>query len=121
MDNHFSSPAAWPQSLQEKLARGVERLDRVMEGDRLFFTRHRRRNHRLRQAGRIEIEHGAIIGGAGMEPPSGKRWFTIVRQIVPGVRFRAIVALPETTDPDMSEPECEKIFDRLFVGNSRDD
>ena len=95
-----------------------ERLGRVTEGDRLFFMRHRRRNHRLRQADRIEIEHGAIVAGAGMEPPSGKRWFTIVKQLAPGLRVRGLIALPETTDPDMLEPECERIFDRHFVGKS---
>jgi hypothetical protein len=104
--------------IELELARGVERLDRVSEGDRHFFARHQGRKHRLRQADGIEIEHQAIIAGGGMEPTPGKRWFTIVWQVVPGVRFQGLIALPETTDPDISESECKRIFDRHFVGKS---
>jgi hypothetical protein len=105
--------------LELELARGVERLDRVTDGDRRFFDRHQHRNHRLRHAAWIEIEQKEIIAGARMEPPSGKRWFTIVWQVVPGMRFRGHIVLPETTDQDISEPECKRIFERHFGGNSR--
>jgi len=103
MDDDFSSADACRQSLQEKLARGGERLGRVTEGDRRFFDCHKHRNHQLRQAAQVEIE----LERAGMEPPSGTRWFTIVRQLRPGMRLRLIVPLPEATEPDLSERECE--------------
>jgi hypothetical protein len=109
---------AGPHSIPEKLARGTRRLDRVTDGDRLFFARHRHRNHRLRQAERIEIEQEEIIAGRRWEP-RGLAWFTIVRQLAPGLRVRAIAALPQATDPDISESRCESIFDRHFAESRR--
>jgi hypothetical protein len=45
--------------------------------------------------------------------PRGMRWFTIVKQLAPGVRVRALVALSEETITDISETECEELFIRL--------
>jgi hypothetical protein len=120
MDDQFSTADARRQSLQAKLARGIERLDCLTDGDRRFFDCHKHRNYRLRQAGQIEIEPKEITTGARMEPPSGKRWFTIVRQVRPGVRVRLSIALPETTGPDISERECEALFIRVCPKKWRD-
>jgi len=97
----------------EKLTRVGKRLAVVMDDDRRFFERHKRRNHRLRHARRIEIEQDEIIAGRRWEPPRGLGGFTIVRQLRPGIRVRLPIALPETTDPDISESECEALFIRV--------
>jgi hypothetical protein len=106
-------PESKRPEVQQKLARGGERLDRVTEGDRRFFVRHKHRNHRLRRAGQIEIEQKMIIAGRGLEQPRGMAWFTLVKQLPPGMRVRMVITLPETAGPDFSEPECERIFSRI--------
>jgi hypothetical protein len=87
-----------------------ERLERVTKNDRKFFVRHQHRKHRLRPAAQIEIE----VERGGMEPPPGSRWFTIVRQLLPGVRVRLIVPLSDDIKKDLSEQECELLL-RLAV------
>jgi len=123
MNDDFSSADAWRQSLQEKLARCVERLDRVTDGDRRFFDRHKHRNHRLRPAAPVEIEQLLITSGTDEFSAAeaqqsaaavGKRWFTFIKQHAPGFRLRVTSALPDTIDPDLSEAECKQIFDREF-------
>jgi hypothetical protein len=109
-------PESERPEVQGKLARGGERLNRLTEGDRRFFIRHKHRNHRLRQAGQIEIEQKEIIAGRAIEPPRGLAWFTLVKQLAPGMRVRMVIALPETAGPDFSEPECKRIFNRLCAG-----
>src|SRR5271165_2786347 len=95
------------QSLQGKLTRtDGDELERVTDGDRRFFERHKRRNHRLRPAAQIEIEQNEIIEDHRWELPRGWAWFTIVQQIAPGLRVRVFIELPETTDPDISERAC---------------
>jgi hypothetical protein len=93
----------------------AERLNRVVESDRRFFARRKHRNHRLRQAAQIEIELTEIVAGAGMEPPPGLRWFKIIKQIPSDVRARVSIALPETTDTDIPERECEALFTRACL------
>jgi hypothetical protein len=113
MDDDFSSAAAGPQSLEEKLVRGAKRLDLETDDDRLFFERHEHRNHRLRQSAQIEVEQEEILVGPIVKP-SGTRWFTIVKQLAPGKRVRRRVALKETLDPDvLSERQCEWLFDHV--------
>lgn len=99
MDNVFPFPAQPPID-------AGKRLDRVMNGDRRFFVRHKHRKHRLRPAAQIEIE----VERGGMEPPPGTRWFTIVRQLLPGTRLRLIVPLSYDIKKDLSEQECELLL-----------
>ena len=95
--------------LQARLQEGAARLDWLMESDRLFFRSHPHRNHRLRPVAPIEIEQ-ALILEEDAPPPPGTQWFTLVRQVVPGVRMRGMIALPIGTDPDtMSERDVEKL------------
>jgi hypothetical protein len=101
--------------IQEKLERGGDRLERVMEGDRSFFDRHKQRNYLLRLAAPIEIEQHELVARSPRTKRRGMKAFTLVKQIGPGVRFRMLITLPETTDPDISERECEGILERAFA------
>jgi hypothetical protein len=114
MDGDISSVAAAPQSLEQKLAQGAARIDVVMADDRRFFERQKHRNHRLRPAAQIELEQREIVDGSPLAEHRGARWFTIVKQLVPGARLRRLVALNETLDPDvLSERQCEWLFDHV--------
>ena len=91
----------------------VQTIDRVMADDRQFFEGRKGRNLRVRLTSRIEIEGEGVRADLG-PPPPGTQWHTIVRQLRPGVRLRATVALPEATKPDdLSETECEELYSRL--------
>jgi hypothetical protein len=114
MGNYHRSTA------QRKLTKLVNRLDRVTEGDRLFFERHRHRSHRLRRAGQVEIEEESILRGSRVELPTGAAWFTIVKQLSPGMRARVPVVLPEETNTDISETEAEAVAELFLTPFLRD-
>lgn len=114
MDNHGSRGAAGSQSPEQKLAKGAKCLDLVTDDDRRFFESHKHRNHRLRPAAQIEIEQDEIVSGSSPVKRPGMRWFTLVKQFAPGMRGRAVLALPENTR-DVSERECDRIFERAFA------
>jgi len=70
------------------------------DDDRCWFARHPRRSYRIRPAFPDEVAD-TVTGG-----------WTIVRQIAPGVRVRACVAL-DHDDPDDSEANARRLFEQV--------
>ena len=62
--------------------------DCATEADRLYFERFPRWQHRIKLSHRTEIEQAEIIDGEPMTTLPGWRWFTVVPNVVPGVRLR---------------------------------
>jgi hypothetical protein len=91
----------------QKLA---DRVDRVKEADRLFFERFSHRKHRIRLAGRAEIEQQELIQGAVLWAPPPCRVFVVVRNIAQGIRLRLFTYGIEGCETDMTEEMAAAIF-----------
>lgn len=87
-------------------------LDRVCASDRRFFERRPERQHRIRRASRVEIEHREIIAG-GSAPPFGMAVFVAVRNVTPGFRLRSHFIAGADADTDLPEDLAQTIFDAV--------
>lgn len=87
------------------------RVDKITSADRKFFERFPHRQHRLRLAGRAEIEYEAVMADESNELPPGCRRYAVVKNIADGSRLRAIVIGDEGWDVDCSEHEALERFE----------
>jgi hypothetical protein len=88
------------------------RVDKITDTDRKFFERFPHRQHRVRVAGRAEIEQNALIVGEDIQRRSpGCNYYVIVKNLAPGTRLRMIVAADEDWDTELSEREARERFD----------
>lgn len=76
-------------------------LPRWQLDDAAWFERHRRRTHRIRPAFPGEVEG---------EPPAGRIWLKVVRQLRPGIRLRCTVFC----NPHAPLPNDEAVAHGLF-------
>jgi hypothetical protein len=89
----------------------VDRIDLISEADRKYFERFPQRRHRVRVAGRVEIEGDEIIRGRAMRVPPGRQLYTAVRSARPGLRLRIMFHGPEDADPELfSEVKARAIY-----------
>lgn len=95
---------------RKRLDETAEELDRVCASDRRFFERRPERQHRIRPASRVEIEHRDIVLG-GSRPPNGWAEFIAVRNVVPGLRLRSHFVAGANVDTDVPEDVAKTIFD----------
>ena len=65
----------------------TDKIDRIVEADRLFFERFPDRQYRVRLTSRAEIDRQELIDGRPMTIPPGCRMFTVIRNIAPGFRL----------------------------------
>jgi hypothetical protein len=88
------------------------RVDKITDADRKFFERFPHRQHRVRLAGRAEVEQDATLTGESPRrlPPDLSR-YGIVKNIAPGVRLRLIVIGHEGWDTDASEQAARERFE----------
>lgn len=96
-------------------------VGRVTDGDARFFERFPERQHRVRLASTAEVETDAIIKGKpDISTVSGSRWVTIVKQLAPGVRLRAVERSigREANDFDLSEEMARWAYDQMIVPGS---
>lgn len=99
---------------RRRLARLQEAVDIIVEGDRRFFARHHDRNHRLRLAGRAEVDMLRHVHGPGeVELPAGERYYCVVRQVAPGCQVRHFAPNVEGIDCDVPESYAAALFDHL--------
>lgn len=104
---------------KHRLAAVQQRVNKITQGDALFFQRFPHRRHRIRHASPAELEQNALVTGiADPSPPEGRRYFVAVRQVAPGIRMRLFAQSFEDADVDMSEVEAKQVFD--FVSDSHD-
>lgn len=97
---------------RRQLRKIVNRVEQITQADRLFFERFPARQHRVRLASQAEIEERRIL--ENLPPiPDGLRFFTVVRQIAPCIRMRALVVAPGDAETDMPESRCRAIFQQV--------
>ncbi len=111
--------ASYTRQHKRRLARSSEAVDRVIEADARYFERFPHRSHRVRFTAAAELEaNAAALGVDRIETDPGRRWFTAVRQIAPGVRTRLFVQNATDADADMTEAEACGVFDWLARNGS---
>ncbi len=96
-------------------------VGRVTDGDARFFERFPERRHRVRLASAAEVETDAILKGEpGISTESGSQWVTIVKQLGPGVRLRAVERSigRDGNDFDLSEEMARWAYDQMVVPGS---
>ena len=79
----------------------TDKIDRVVEADRLFFERFPHRQYRVRFTSRAEIDRQQLIDGRTMKIPPGCRMFTVIRNFAPGFRLCLFIPNLEGADPDL--------------------
>jgi hypothetical protein len=88
------------------------RVDKITNADRKFFERFPHRKHRVRPAGRAEIEQDALFAGkARPHLPPDLIYYAIVKNVARGARLRAIVIGNEGWDTDLSEDKARERFE----------
>ena len=88
-------------------------LDRLTEADERFFARTGRR-HRLRMAGRAEVDALTRIHGvAKMRCAPGERFFAVVRVPFIGAHLKAFLPNKTSAEVDVPEAFASALFDRL--------
>jgi hypothetical protein len=93
--------------LMQKLA---DRVDRASQSDRRFFERFPHRKHRVRLAGRAEIEQEELLRGAALWAPPPCRIFAAVRNVAPGIRLKLMIRGVEGAETDPTEEMAAAIF-----------
>jgi hypothetical protein len=88
------------------------RVDKITNADRKFFERFPHRQHRVRLAGRAEIEQEALLAGESPRHlPPDLNHYAIVKNVATGVRMRVIAIGEEGWDTDLSEEEARERFE----------
>jgi hypothetical protein len=97
---------------QRRLQRLADKVDRVLESDRRFFDRHKSRSHRIRRLSPVEKEMAEAVYGPGVFPwAPNHAWFTVVRQVEPGIRFRVFVRNCDDAEVDVPEDVAKSIYE----------
>ena len=101
------------------LERSAEGVDRATESDRRFFRRFPDRIYRVRAMAPAEIEQLNVVVNGELEPLApGFRWFILMRQIVPGLRFKVFRQAPvEKVGEDVSEEIARALYDHHMAMN----
>lgn len=109
-----------PRAQRRRIERAADAVDRVLEGDRRFFTRYPDRNHRVRLMSAPERDQLAAANNCNkVTAPYGREWAVAVRQVSRGVRLRCFAAIPEGSDLDQNEDTCRRFFDLASRMNSQ--
>jgi hypothetical protein len=96
---------------RSQMQRLAEHVDKVTESDRLYFEQHPDRKHRLRHTHLAELAQHEIVQGMAICADPGRRFFTLVRNVAPGVRLRLLFQGPEAGETDIDEDMAGALFD----------
>lgn len=100
----------------ERLAAEDERLGRGVADDRAFFADNPAREYRARLATPYEVAAFEMVSEAPALPDEMFLW-TLVHQIIPGIRMRRYVAAPLTGwRPDLNEETARYLFAAVEEG-----
>lgn len=113
--------AALSRAARRRIKALAPAVGRITNGDRLYFERHSTREFRIRIAGRAEVETDLILKGeTDISPVQGAQWVTVVRQIVPGVRIRAVTQSVGRglADFDVDEDLARWAYEQIVVPGS---
>jgi hypothetical protein len=92
-------------------AEALNAVEAASEADRAWFAAHPHRSFRIRLHLEGEWPHGSLE-----QPPPGWRWFTVVRQLAPGVRMRR--PFPMEGEPGTGEHAASRIFAMVMRGGT---
>ena len=96
---------------RRRMQKLADRIGLISQADRKYFERFRQRRHRVRVAGRAEIEHEEIARGRARSAPPGCQLYTAVRNVRPGFRLRIMFLGPADRDPErFSEAKARAIY-----------
>ena len=96
---------------RRRMQKLADRIGLISQADRKYFERFRQRRHRVRVAGRAEIEHEEIARGRARSAPPGCQLYTAVRNVRPGFRLRIVFLGPADRDPELfSEAKARAIY-----------
>jgi len=96
---------------RRRMRKLADRIDRISEADRQYFERFAHRRHRVRVAGRVELEVDRILLGRARSAPPGCQLYTAVRNVRPGFRLRIVFLGPADRDPELfSEAKARAIY-----------
>lgn len=101
------------------MERNAEGVDRATESDRKFFERFPTRNYRIRAMAPAEVAQLDIVVNGDMEPlKPGCRWFVVMRQIMPGLRFKVFRQAPaEKVGEEASEHIARSLYELHLTEN----
>lgn len=101
------------------LERSAEGVDRATESDRRFFRRFTDRNYRIRAMAPAEVAQLNAVVNGDVEPlEPGFRWFVVMRQIVPGLRFKVFRQAPaEKVGEEASEHIARSLYEFHLAEN----
>jgi hypothetical protein len=92
----------------QKLA---DRLDLISEADQKYFERSPERRHRVRLTDPVELEEEELVQCRVRSVPAGWQFYTAVRNVRPGLRFRIVFLGPADRDPELfSEAKARAIY-----------
>ena len=84
-----------------RIAKLQDAVDRVTDGDRRFFERHRDRTYRVRLASVAEIETAGLVLDADTAPVPGGRHVVLIRKLAGDVRLRIMAQSWRADDLDL--------------------
>jgi hypothetical protein len=106
----MSRPELTPNQ-QQRIQKLADRLDLISEADRKYFEGFPERRHRVRVTDRVELEEELLLNGRVRSVPAGRKFFTAVRNVRPGLRSRIVFLGPADRDPELfSEAKARAIY-----------
>ena len=98
---------------RRRMQKLADRIDLISEADRKYFERFAYRRHRVRVAGRVELEEDRILLGRARSLPPGRQLYTAVRNVRPGLRLRMMFHGPADADPELFSEAKARAAKRL--------
>ena len=87
--------------------------------DATWFAANQLRTTRIRHATPAELEINARELRRSMSPGIGRRWFTLVRQVVPGLRFRIFATnVADALTDEVHEAVAAQAYDATLAERS---
>ena len=87
----------------DRFEQACERANEDLDSDKHFFERRPHRRYRIRHSSAAEIEALGLVGERPMWLPPGLRWFSVIRQVVPGERLRLLIAGLRDAETNLSD------------------
>jgi hypothetical protein len=115
-DGVYINPASGlklTRAQRRQLKKNDVHVDEVTDGDRLYFEQHPHRTHRIRSSHPCEIAQNEIVEGKPLTLPPGLRWFTVVKNIIPGIRARLHTAHYDNAPTDVDETTAREVYAQL--------
>jgi hypothetical protein len=117
---HLESGLKLTRAQRRQIEKLGAHVDGVSAGDRLYFEQHPHRTHRIRISHPCEIAQHEIIEGKSWTLPPGMRWYTVVKNVSPGVRIRLFTANYDNAPTDaVDETMAREVYARLETPHTR--